>query len=369
MISVLITGSEGFIASNLISHLSKIDEIKIFSFSRKDNLETLSKVSSKIDIVFHLAGVNRTNRKKDFLEVNQNLTESLCNFLALTNRKIPIIYASSLQVTEDNDYGKSKLAAEELIKIYSKNTGSSVFIYRFPNLFGKWCKPNYNSVVATFCNNIANNLPIEVHDYDHQLQLMYIDDVMSEFISVLLEPETEHSINNIPVYSISVGKLSEMITGFHSNRKSLIVDHVGSGLIRAMYATYLPYLKPKNFSYHIKSSDDSRGRFAEVLKTKDSGQFSFFTAIPGELRGEHYHHTKNEKFLVILGSAVFKFRNIQTNEEYSISTNGQKLQMVETIPGWAHNIENIGSTEMIVMLWANEIYDEEKSDTYSYLIN
>ena len=369
MIRVLITGSNGFIARNLISHLTELKDIQILSFSRENTIVDLLELTSKVDFVFHLAGVNRTNRKKDFEEENHFLTQSLCNSLALSKRKIPLIFASSTQVNQDTDYGKSKLSAEKIVNNYAKNTGSNVFIYRFPNLFGKWCKPNYNSVVATFCNNIANNLPIEIHDYNHEIKLMYIDDVINEFISVLLNLEACPSVNNIPVYLISIGKLGEMINEFHSNRKSLIVDHVGSGFIRAIYATYLSYLKPEFFSYHISSSADERGIFAEVLKTKDSGQFSFFTSKPGEKRGEHYHHTKNEKFLVVSGEAIFKFRNILTNEECSVLSNSNRLQIVETIPGWAHNIENIGNNEMVVLLWANEVYDKEKPDTYSYLIN
>ena len=369
MIRVLITGSKGFIAQNLIAHLAELKDIQIFSFSRENTIVDLLELTSKIDFVFHLAGVNRTSRKQDFVEENQYLTESLCNSMALTKRKIPLIFASSAQVNQDTDYGKSKLSAEKIVKNYAKNTGSDVFIYRFPNLFGKWCKPNYNSVVSTFCNNIANNLPIEIHDYNHEMKLMYIDDVVSEFIMILFNEEFKPSINNIPVHSISVGKLGEMINEFHSKRKLLIVDRVGSGFIRAIYATYLSYLKPEAFSYDISSSADERGVFAEVLKTKDSGQFSFFTSKPGKVRGEHYHHTKNEKFLVVTGEAIFSFRNIQTNEEFSISTNGDRLQIVETIPGWAHNIKNIGSSEMRVILWANEIFDKEKSDTYACLIN
>ena len=366
---VLITGANGFIARNLRSHLDEFKDIEIVSFSRTNNTDELLELTSNIDFVFHLAGVNRADKKTDFERENLHLTELLCDSLALSKRKIPLIFASSTQVNQNTDYGKSKLLAEKIVKKYSENTGSNAFIYRFPNLFGKWCKPNYNSVVATFCNNIANNLPIEIHEYGHEIELMYIDDVISEFISVLYGLEAKPSINNIPFYTISVGKLSEMIHEFHSNRKSLIVDRVGSGFIRAIYATYLSYLKPEFFSYHISSSSDDRGIFAEVLKTKDSGQFSFFTSKPGELRAEHYHHTINEKFLVVSGDAIFKFRNIQTNEECTILSNGDKLQIVETIPGWAHNIENIGSSEMLVILWANEIYDSEKSDTHAYSIN
>jgi UDP-2-acetamido-2,6-beta-L-arabino-hexul-4-ose reductase len=366
---ILVTGSKGFIAQNLISHLSHLNDFQVVCFSRENNLEELSELVSNIDFVIHLAGVNRSIRKEDFEKVNYYLTERLCNFLALSKRKIPLIFASSTQVNQKNDYGGSKLLAEEIVNTYGKKTGSEVFIYRFPNLFGKWSKPNYNSVVATFCHNIANNLPIQIHDYDHVINLMYIDDVISEFISVILKLNVRPGIENIPVYTISLGKLAETIKEFHNNRKTLNIDRVGFGFLRAIYATYLSYLKPEFFSYHISSYNDERGRFAEVLKTKDSGQFSFFTSKPGEVRGEHYHHTKNEKFLVISGKAIFKFRNIISDVEYSISTTSEKLQIVETIPGWAHNIQNIGTSEMLVILWANEVYDDDKSDTYSYSIN
>jgi UDP-2-acetamido-2,6-beta-L-arabino-hexul-4-ose reductase len=366
---VLITGAEGFIGSNLVTHLSVLKDIEVIKFSKKNTLEDLSEYVKDIDFVFHLAGVNRTDNKTDFKEVNHDLTESLCNLMSSSKRKIPIVFASSTQISEDNDYGKTKLSAEKIINNYATNTGSNAFIYRFPNLFGKWCKPNYNSVVATFCNNIANNLPIKIHNPDYEMKLMYVDDVITEFLSALYQYGEKPSIDNIPFYLISLGELAKKIQEFHDNRISLTVDRVGSGFIRALYSTYLSYLQPSAFSYELNSFSDKRGMFAEVLKTKDSGQFSFFTSKPGEIRGGHYHHSKNEKFLVVSGEAMFKFKNIITNEEYSLISNGDRLQVVETIPGWAHNIENIGDSEMFVILWANEVFNKEKTDTYTYLIN
>ena len=369
MIRVLITGSKGFLGKNFVSHLSELKDIEVVSFSRENTLEDLSVMISKIDFVCHFAGVNRPNNNKYFKEVNQDLTEYLCRVMTLSKRKIPLIFASSVQASKDNDYGRSKLYAEKIIKNYAKNTGNDIYIYRFPNLFGKWSKPNYNSVVSTFCHNIANNLPIEIHNYDEIIVLMYVDDVIYELISLILQRKPKSDLNKIPTYSISIGQLAEKINNFHHNRSSLAVDRVGSGFIRALYATYLSYLRPQAFSYNLDSFSDERGVFAEVLKTKDSGQFSFFSSKLNKTRGEHYHHSKNEKFLVVLGEAVFKFRNIQTNEEYSITVNSDRLKIVETIPGWAHNIKNIGDSELLVLLWANEVFNHEKPDTYTYLIN
>ncbi len=235
-------------------------------------------------------------------------------------------------------------------------------------VFGKCCKPNYNSVVATFCHNIANNLTIQINDPNVSLNLVYIDDVIKEFISILTKSKQSGKAEINPVYSIKLGDLAEQIRGFRDNREYLNIDRVGLGLTRCLYATYLSYQKPKNFAYDLIQNSDRRGSFVEVLKTIDSGQFSYFTSKPGETRGEHYHHTKNEKFLVVSGEAKFQFRNIITNEFYTVDTSDKKPQIVETIPGWAHDITNVGQSEMIVLLWANEIFDKENPDTYVYRI-
>jgi UDP-2-acetamido-2,6-beta-L-arabino-hexul-4-ose reductase len=369
MLRVLITGSNGFVAQNLIHHLKEFDDIEIITLSKEKNINDVLVHNHGVNCVFHLAGVNRTDNNSDFKKVNQGLTQSLCDLLTKSKRKIPIIFSSSTQVKEQNDYGRSKLSAEKIINEYSKITGSSVYIYRFPGLFGKWCKPYYNSVVATFCNNVANNLPIEIRDSEYEIKLMYIDDVINEFLSVLFQKTSSPGLENIPLYKISLGKLAEKIYKFHDSRKSLVVDKVGRGFTRALYSTYMSYIDPKYFVYDLDFFSDDRGLFLEILKTQDSGQFSFFTSNPGEVRGEHYHHTKNEKFIVVSGKALFKFRNIKTNKEYSVSVNSKKFQVVETVPGWAHNITNVGDSSMLVFLWANEVYIREESDTYPYKLN
>jgi UDP-2-acetamido-2,6-beta-L-arabino-hexul-4-ose reductase len=286
-----------------------------------------------------------------------------------TGRKIPIILASSTQATLDNAYGKSKLAAETAIKKLGDDTESPTYIYRLPGVFGKWCKPNYNSVVATFCYNISHDLPIQVNNPSFELTLVYIDDVVGEFISIIQDKKNSNTELSIrPEYKIKLGELSRQIQRFHDSRDSLISEKVGSGLIGKLYSTYVSYFSPENFSYSIPVYTDERGMFAEVLKTEDSGQFSFFTAGPGVTRGGHYHHSKTEKFLVIRGSARFSFRHIVSNEGYEIVTSSDELKIVETVPGWSHDITNIGTEEMIVMLWANEIFDPDNSDTITHKI-
>jgi len=253
--------------------------------------------------------------------------------------------------------------------LLEKDTQSPVYLYRLPNVFGKWCKPNYNSAVATFCNNIANDLPIQINDPAALIRLVYIDDVLDGFMRLLDErPAGVARCEVSPEYSISVGELAAQIGQFKAGRESMVIEAVGTGLTRALYATYLSYLRPETFSYTLPVHADLRGRFVEMLKTRDSGQFSFFTAHPGITRGGHYHHTKNEKFLVIQGRARFGFRHVITGETYEILTDGEMPQVVETVPGWSHDIENIGSNEMIVMLWANEIFDRNHPDTITHKV-
>jgi UDP-2-acetamido-2,6-beta-L-arabino-hexul-4-ose reductase len=275
-----------------------------------------------------------------------------------------VLYTSSIQATSENPYGASKLAAEASLMALQNDTSSPVYLYRLPNVFGKWSRPNYNSAVATFCHNIANDLPIQINDPSALVRLVYIDDVVAEFLRIMderpagvLQPEIA------PVYSISVGDLAGRIRSFKESRESMVTAAVGEGLTRALYSTYLSFLRPEQFSYTVPVYGDPRGRFVEMLKTKDCGQFSFFTAHPGITRGGHYHHTKNEKFLVIQGKARFGFRHIVTDETFEIFTSGEQPEIVETVPGWTHDITNIGENEMIVMLWANEIFDRQKPDT------
>jgi UDP-2-acetamido-2,6-beta-L-arabino-hexul-4-ose reductase len=272
--------------------------------------------------------------------------------------------ASSTQAERDNPYGRSKLAAEAAVHALSKETGNPCVIFRLPGVFGKWCKPNYNSVVATFCYNIARDLPIHINDPDVSLRLVYVDDVVTALLTVLDTPAPGCVQANVdPEYSTTLGELANQIRAFGNCRSTLMTERVGTGFVRALYATYVSYLPNEKFSYQVTQHADSRGVFVEMLKTPDCGQFSYFTAHPGITRGGHYHHSKTEKFLVIKGEALFRFRHLLSNELLELRTSGDTPQVVDTIPGWTHDITNVGNDEMLVMLWANESFDREKPDT------
>ncbi|MEL1229470.1 MAG: NAD-dependent epimerase/dehydratase family protein [Candidatus Neomarinimicrobiota bacterium] len=362
---VLVTGAEGFIGKNLVIRLGELQDFEVIKVVRSDSEDVLRTQLANADAVIHLAGENRPKKLNDFHEGNAQLTKKICRILSELQSPIPILLSSSTQANQNNDYGKSKKLAEISIEQYSKSTGISAAIYRLPGVFGKWCKPNYNSVVATFCHNVAHGLPNRVDDSDYQLKLVYIDDVIDSFIKWLKEPfNIGLSVRAVdPEYIISLGELAGLIEKFPNSRKSLVSEPVGTGFLRALYSTYLSYLPTDKFEYTIPCHGDERGVFVEMLKTKDSGQFSFFTAHPGITRGGHYHHTKTEKFLVIKGTAKFRFRHILTNEVFDIDTSGKTPTIIETIPGWSHDITNNGDDELIVMLWANEIFDKDKPDT------
>lgn len=360
------TGAHGFIAKNLRLHLSERNDIDVVFFTRDHTTAELGNLLEGVEFVVHLAGVNRPKNIDEFKQGNVNLTQSLCLAIEKTGRKIPVIYSSSIQAESDNPYGRSKRDAEEVLIRFSMQTESPLYIFRLPNVFGKWCKSHYNSAVATFCHNISQNLPVQINDSSALIRLVYVDDVVSRFISIMDGAVVEGNYCNIdPVYNISVGELADKLNAFKGSRDSLVVERVGTGLDRALYATYLSYLKPEFFTYPLVKHEDLRGVFVEMLKTKDSGQFSYFTVHPGVTRGGHYHHTKTEKFLVIKGDALFKFRHVGTGEYYELKASGDIPTVVETVPGWTHDITNVGNEEMIVMLWANEIFDRDHPDTYA----
>ncbi len=361
---VLITGSNGFIGKNLAVRLRELDGYEVIGFDRKNSLEDIDAKVAGVDAVVHLAGVNRPHDVREFTEGNAELTAWLCESIIRAGRHIPLFVASSIQAEMSNPYGESKRVAELAAMNLANGTGNPVIIYRLPNVFGKWCRPNYNSVVATFCHNMANDLPIQIHDPSAQLRMVYVDDVVAAFVEALGSPQAGLHWGEVnPVHAITLGDLAAQIGAFRNCRDSLVIERVGAGLVRALYATYVSYLPPAKFAYDLPRYGDERGVFVEMLKTMDSGQFSFFTAHPGVTRGGHYHHTKTEKFLVIKGSARFGFRNIVTGERYEIYTKGDHSQVVETVPGWTHDITNVGIDEMVVMLWANEIFDRSKPDT------
>jgi len=369
---VMITGANGFIGKNLKQHLIERSDTELLLISRDSSRGHFEDAISKADFVFHLAGVNRPEDPKEFREGNADLTAWLCEGLAARAKKgdkVPIVLSSSTQAKLDNDYGNSKRDAELAVFRYGQEFDVPVHLFRLPNVFGKWSRPNYNSVVATFCHNIAQGLPITVNSPEAPLRLVYVDDIVSRFLQLLdgalpnLDSEGFDQVH--PQYSTTVGELAEAIKEFRDSRETLVTPKVGVGLTRALYSTYLSFLRPEQFSYPIPQHGDARGVFVEMLKTPDSGQFSFFTAHPGITRGGHYHHSKTEKFLVISGTASFKFRHIQTGEEYGLVTRGDKSEIVETVPGWTHDITNIGESELVCMLWANEIFDRDNPDTFA----
>lgn len=363
-LKILITGSQGFIGKNLIIRLKEMGVHDILTYNRTDNPDVLPTLIEQSDAIVHLAGEMRPANDNDLFTANVGLTQKICAIIKNSNKKKMLLLASSIQAAQDNPYGFSKSQAEREVINLSHETGNPVIVYRLPHVFGKWCKPNYNSVIATFCHNIARGIPIKINDPDAIIRPVYIDDVVSEFIKAINNWADGFSWGNVaPEYEITIGELAHQIMGFKKSRDILISDRTGVGLTRALYSSYMSYLASDDFSYDIPMHRDGRGLFVEILKTMDTGQFSYFSALPGVTRGGHYHHTKTEKFLVVSGKARFGFRNIINNECVEIFTSSDMPKVVETIPGWAHDITNVGENEMVVLLWANEIYDPNHPDT------
>ncbi|MBS7242883.1 MAG: capsular polysaccharide biosynthesis protein CapF [Comamonas sp.] len=373
MPTILITGANGFVGKNLQLHLSERKDVQVRCFTRANTVDELPALLNGADFVFHLAGVNRPQDPAAFVVGNAGLTQALCTALAqvatTTGRKVPVVFASSIQAAQDNAYGQSKRAAEDALFALQHEYGVPVHVFRLPNVFGKWARPNYNSAVATFCHNTARGLPITVNDPAASLTLVYVDDVVQRFIHLLDGADAALDAAGFatvaPQYSTTVGALAAQIQAFKESRNNLVTERVGTGLVRALYSTYVSYLPVEEFAYTVPQHGDARGVFVEMLKTPDCGQFSYFTAHPGITRGGHYHHSKTEKFLVIKGCARFKFRHMHTGETHTLDTSGEQAQVVETVPGWTHDITNIGSDELVVMLWANEIFDRERPDTFA----
>jgi UDP-2-acetamido-2,6-beta-L-arabino-hexul-4-ose reductase len=369
---VLITGANGFVGRNLQLRLRERKDVQVVCFTRDQSAGQLPELLQGVDFVFHLAGVNRPQDPKEFVTGNTDLTRVLCLAVAgvarLAGKPVPILFASSTQAVKDNAYGRSKRAAEEVLTVAGRDPLLPVHVFRLPNVFGKWCLPSYNSAVATFCHNIARDLPIQIHDPQAALTLVYIDDVIERFVQIMdgAQPAagSDGFVSVQPQYATTVGEVARLIRKFHDSRASLLTERVGTGFVRALYATYVSYLPVEAFAYDMPQHADHRGVFVEMLKTPDCGQFSFLTAHPGVTRGGHYHHSKTEKFLVIKGQALFRFRHMQTGQMHELHTSGDAPQVVETVPGWTHDITNIGLEDMVVMLWANEIFDRFRPDTY-----
>jgi len=370
---VLMTGANGFIGRNLQLHLAERKDVEVVRFTREHDVAQLPAMLKDVDMVFHLAGVNRPQDPQEFETGNRELTAALCRAVCevsvASGKQVPIVYTSSTQASRDNPYGRSKSGAEEALREAAASHRVPVYVFRLPNVFGKWCRPNYNSAVATFCHNIARDLPIKVHDRSAALTLVYVDDVVQRFIELMdgadAQPGPDGFFNVTPQYAITVGELADQICAFRESRETLMTARVGVCLMRALYSTYVSYLPTEAFAYALPQYGDTRGVFVEMLKTPDCGQFSYFTAHPGVTRGGHYHHTKTEKFLVIKGRARFKFRHMDTGQTHELFTSGEKPEIVETVPGWTHDITNVGTDEMVVMLWANEVFDRARPDTFA----
>ncbi len=363
---VLVTGANGFIGKNLIEDLKYQDNIEIYECDINTTDEQLEEYTKDCEFVYHLAGVNRPQNEKEFMKGNFGFTSILLQKLKKHNNKCPVLITSSIQAKLDNPYGKSKKAGEDLMFNYEKETGAKVLVYRLPNVFGKWCKPNYNSVIATFCNNIARGLEITVNDPNVVMNLVYIDDVVTEFVYALNGNEhKEDKFAYVPVtHTIKLGEIVELINSFKETRKNLMLPNMKDEFSKKLYSTYLSYLPENEFNYPLKMNIDARGSFTELFKTEERGQVSVNISKPGIVKGNHWHNTKNEKFIVVSGKGKIKFRKVGTDEVIEYCVSGEKLEVIDIPVGYTHSIENIGDTDMVTIMWANELFNPEKPDTY-----
>ena len=363
---VLVTGAKGFIGKNLIQELKHKDYIEIYECDIDTTQEELEEYTKKCEFVFHLAGVNRPENEEEFMKGNFGFTSKLLDLLELNNNKCPVMISSSIQAALDNPYGKSKKAGEDLIFEYGKRNNVKVLVYRFQNVFGKWCRPNYNSAVATFCHNIARNLNITVNDPEVIMNLIYIDDVVNELVNALEGKENieDNYCSVKPVYTIKLGKIVELLNSFKESRENLQLPDVKDEFSKKLYSTYLSYLPENEFSYSLKNNIDDRGSFTEMLKTLERGQISVNISKPGIVKGNHWHNTKNEKFIVVSGKGVIRFRKVDSDRVIEYHVSGEKIEVVDIPVGYTHNIENTGDTDLVTIMWANEVFDPEKPDTY-----
>lgn len=359
---VLVTGSRGFIGKNLLVHLREIEGVEIVEYDTTDEFEKIANQIDKIDVIYHFAGANRPTTTKEFYTVNTDLTKELIDLLNKNKKSIPFIFSSSIQASLDNDYGRSKKQAEDyIIENYNNH-----HIYRFNNVFGKWCRPNYNSVVATFCYNIANDIEIKINDENHEIDLIYIDDICYSLLRFVDNDKVETGFHYIePVKKINLKELASLIYSFKDSMNSIFVPKTGDEFVKKLYSTYISYVPIKETVVDALTHEDERGSFTELVKTIDSGQFSVSYSKPGIVRGNHYHNTKVERFIVIKGQARINFESVvDSTDQYSFEVRGSKIQLVTIPVGYTHNIENIGDDEMILFIWCNELFDKDKPDTY-----
>jgi UDP-2-acetamido-2,6-beta-L-arabino-hexul-4-ose reductase len=363
---IVITGSKGFVGKNLLTTLLGQGYTNVVEIDRNSNTTDLEKAVVGASWIFHLAGVNRPQEVEEFHQGNFGFTDTLLRVLKQKNTTATIVVSSTIQVAQDNPYGRSKLAAEQVLLDHQKQTNQPIYIYRLVNVFGKWAKPNYNSVVATFCHRIARQEAITIHDPSSPIRMVYIDDVVHEFIDCMSRgPSLKGPYFEVkPEYDITVGILAQTIESFAFNRTQLFLEKQADSLTKKLYATYLSYLQEDQFSYDLTMHKDHRGSFTELLKSLTDGQISVNVSKPGITKGNHYHHTKNEKFIVVSGRASIKFRKVGSLDVLEYITSGEKLQVVDIPPGYTHNITNIGEQDLVTIMWASEFFDQNNPDTY-----
>ncbi len=365
---ILITGYAGFVGKNLVAELKNQGYENLLLFERDDTPETLARYASQASFVIHLAGINRPKDPSEFYSGNAGLTEVLLAELEKAANKAPVLVTSSVQAALDNDYGKSKKQAEDAIFAHGDKLGSPVYVFRMEGVFGKWCRPNYNSVVATFCHNIARDLPIQVRDPAFELPLVYIDDVVRCILDALdgkVQKDAEGICRIHPVHSVTLGRLAELLYSFKESRQSLAVPALApDSFEKKLYSTYLSYLPTDAFKYPLTMHVDERGSFTEFLRSPERGQVSVNISKPGIVKGNHWHHTKNEKFLVVKGQGLIRLRRIDSQEVLEYPVSGDKPEVVDIPVGYTHSIENVGSEDMITVMWANEAFDPDHPDTY-----
>ena len=365
MQNIVVTGANGFIGKNLVVRLLALNQYNVITATRNDNEDTLQQKLRDADIVFHLAGVNRPEDPDEYEKVNLIYTDSILKILEKNKKPYRLIFTSSSQAALDNPYGKSKLAAEK--KLIGLTEYGDVSIFRLDGVFGKWCKPNYNSVVATFCHNAAHSLPITIHNEEHEIKLIYIDDVVSAFLQYPAKPIKPGNFSYETIksaYSITLIKLAALLQLFKESRNNLVLPDLGDDFTKRLYSTYLTYLPVNAFSYPLKINTDERGSLYELLKTERAGQIFISTTKPGITRGNHYHHLKTEKFIVIQGEGVIRLRKINGEDIIEYKVKGTEPTVVDIPPGYTHNITNTGNTDMLTLFWANEIFNSTQPDTH-----
>lgn len=377
--NILITGANGFVGRNLVETLKAVrdgkdttrglpTDLELLLCTRQTTPAELAEYCAKAEFVFHLAGVNRPEKPEDYMSGNGGFTKTVLQALEAAGNVCPVVFSSSIQAEQDNLYGISKCAEEDAARAHAAKTGAKALIYRFPNLFGKWCRPNYNSVVATFCHNIAHELPITVNDPATALTLCYIDDVVDELVRALKGQETRNGdFCAVPVtHSVTLGTIADLLHRFHDQPKTLVLPEIPSGSFeKKLYSTYLSYLPKEAVAFPLKMNVDDRGSFTELLKTEHCGQFSVNISKPGITKGNHWHHSKWEFFMVVSGHGLIQERRIGGEELLEFEVSGEKIEAVHMLPGYTHNIINCSKTEnLVTLMWANEPFDPAKPDTY-----